>query len=316
MFRSPFLRLCFLTLLLTGLGFSSLKAQFEISPRFQGTAGLAIRFGTHVNQVGITGNLAYLEDFVQINAAVRLTYNVTQLGPKPQIPGWELQSSLGAVVAYGPNYQAQTFLTPISSQLGRRYATAYAWTWYLDQRKTSQWTATIGQHISDFTLISENDAYTGFIDDRFRTGTFAVAYRYENMEFAWSTILWTGDARSKGVQKIKETDYPSRYGYKDLSEGQYGKFSHGLSFVQARILLAFNQTAQAQIGIDSEYVRHWLQNVLIHDLIFLPENLSGSKNPHYPMIDLEGEPFLFQKDQKVKPASFYLNLALNPSLFY
>lgn len=298
------------------LGLSKSQAQFEIGRGFLGMGGLAIRLGSYVNQVGITGQLAYLEDFIQINGHLRLTYNFSQLGPRPRIPGWEFQASLGAVLAYGPNYSVQPFLSPVSSQLGRRYATGYAWTYYRDQMKTSQWTATIGQHLSDVSIISENDAYTGFIDDRFRTGTLAFFYRYENYEFGWNTILWTGDTRSEGVRKIKESDYPAKHGYKDLSTALYGGFSHGISCLQAKVLLPYNQVAQAQLGLDSERIRHFLQNELIHDMIFLPENWVKAKNFHVPMIDKEGDPYLFKNGQELKSAVLYFNVGLNPTLFY
>ncbi|MCI4666621.1 MAG: polymorphic toxin type 23 domain-containing protein [Bacteroidia bacterium] len=303
-------------ILLTLIPVSKSFGQFELNPSFIGTGGVSIRLGKYVNQVGLIGQLAYLEEFVQINAQLRLTYNFTQLGPRPKLPGWEVQSSLGAVVAYGPDYPAQMFLSPISSQLGRRYATGYAWTYYWDQMKTSQWTATIGQHISDISLISENDAYTGFIDDKFRTGTFAVLYRVDNYELAWNTILWTGDTRSKGVKRVKETEYPAKYGYKDLSNGLYGAFSHGITALQAKALLPFNQAVQAQLGLDSERIRHMLQNQLIHDMVFLPENWVKAKNPHVPMLDNDGQPFLFKDGQAIKAAALYFNLALNPTLFY
>lgn len=307
------LGLCWLgMMLLPSIGMTQIDPQTT----FMGMGGLSFRFGSYVNQVGIIAQLAYLEDFIQVNSHVRLTYNVSQLGPRPRIPGWEFQASIGAVVAYGPNYPVQPFLSPVSSQLGRRYATGYAWTYYRDQMKTSQWTATIGQHASDFSIISENDAYTGFIDDRFRTGTLAVLYRIENYELGWSTILWTGDTRSKGVKKIKESDYPAKHGYKDLSTALYGGFSHGISCLQAKVLLPYNQVGQAQLGVDSEQIRHLLQNKLIHDMVFLPDEWIKAKNFHVPMVDKDGKPFLFEDGQELKAAVLYVNLALNPTLFY
>jgi len=296
--------------------FSQAWAQVEIAPRLMGMGGISIRLGTYVNQVGIIGQLAYVEDFIQVNGQVRLTYNFTQLGPRPPMPGWEVQTSLGAVVAYGPPHEIQPFLSPVSHQMGRRYATGYAWTYYWDQMETSQWTATFAQHINDLSLISENDAYTGFIDDKYRTGTLGFFYRYEGWEFGLNTLLWTGNTRSEGVKKVKNTDYPGRYGYKDLSEATYGDFSHGILALQAKRLLPYSQVVQGQIGIDSEYIRHFLQNRLIHDMAFVPGDIVKAKNPHVPMLTPQGNPFLYNEGQKVKAPHFYFNLGLNPTLFY
>ncbi|MEL6731454.1 MAG: polymorphic toxin type 23 domain-containing protein [Bacteroidota bacterium] len=320
--RHPAFRGCprplFFLILVTCLG-TILPCQGQETPfaGWVGRGGLTFEFGTHVNRLGLSGNLSYVNDFAQVDGAIALLYHISHLGPRPRQTGWELQASLGALAGFGaPVGQDSLWGQFLSNLTGRTYAVGYGWTGYLDNRKTSQWTATLAVHMGNWTLASENDAYTGFIDDRFRTGTFLVRYRNGPYRVGWHTILWTGDARSEGIRKIRETDYPSRYGYKDLSEGTYGKFSHGITALEFQYLGPFRQLAQARLGLDAEQVRHLLQNVLIHDASFLPKAWVSTSNPHYPMLTPEGEPYLFQSNQEIRQARPYFHLSLNPSLAY
>ena len=287
------------------------------SERFGGTAGLSFNFGTSVNRIGIIGSGFYLSDFVQINLQLKGTYNFSNLGPRPAIPGWEFQGSLGALLGFGPpTGRINPFLTPVSNQTGRFYAVAYAYNIYFDQMETSQRSGTIALHIQRFSAITENDALSGELSDRYRTGALLISYQTDSTEFGLSTVLWTGDAQSKGVKRVRETKYPSRYGYKDLSEGKYGKFSHGILTAQIKQELPFGQIAQANIGFDAERVRHVFQNKFIHDMYFIPRGIVKVRNPHYPMLADDGEPYLFLDSQKIRKARLYINVGMNTGVFY
>jgi len=78
----------------------------------------------------------------------------------------------------------------------------------------------------------------------------------------------------------------------------------------------FTQITQASIGIDSEWVRHFIQNEFIHDMPFLPDFMITHKNLHVPMLDTLNRPFLNEKGQKIKPAKIFAEVSLNPNLFY
>lgn len=271
-----------------------------------------------MNRVGVSLQGYYVRDFVQLNLQVRGHYNISSFGARPRIPGWELQSAIGAVVGFGPSLEddANPFLGPLSNQTTRRYAVGYAYHAYFDQMKSSQFGGSAGVHIEKFEIITENDALSGLIDDRFRTGAVLMRYRVEDMQIGISSILWTGDTRSKGTFKVRESEYPARFGYKDISAGTHGKFSHGILAIQAQRNLGFGQIAQVQVGLDSEWVRHVLQNKLIHDMWFVPQKFNKARNPHLPMLDKEGLPYLFRQDQQVKASSFFFSADLNPGLFY
>ena len=49
---------------------------------------------------------------------------------------------------------------------------------------------------------------------------------------------------------------------------------------------------------------------------FVPKKLNKAKNCHIPMIDENGEQFLFIEEQKIRKPKWYVNLFSNPALFY
>jgi hypothetical protein len=138
------------------------------------------------------------------------------------------------------------------------------------------------------------------------------------MSFGINNLLWTG-ANGK---RINDANYPSRFGYMDLTNAQYGNLSHGIlgfqfQYLSTKNYYAYgNQTIQFNAGLDAEQIRNVIQNKIIHDMYFLPKAWQKTKNAHIPMISEDGNPYLFKENQKIKKPSLYLNGALNPSLFY
>jgi len=102
----------------------------------------------------------------------------------------------------------------------------------------------------------------------------------------------------------------------DTTKGIYTNYSHGLLSVQNKINVGFGQNVQFNAGVDAEQVRNGLQNQLIHDLKFLPKKWNKAKNCHIPMLDTEGNQYLYNKNQKIKKATPYFNVFTNPHLFY
>ena len=136
------------------------------------------------------------------------------------------------------------------------------------------------------------------------------------MQYEIRSVLWHGNTKGFTAKNICETKYPCRYGYRNFSKCQYGNYSHGI--LSARISHAFSsgQMAHLDLGIDSEKVRHGLQNLLIHDMILIPEKWNKARNVHYPMLDEKGEPFLFLEGQKIRADRLYFSLGLNEKGFY
>ncbi len=288
----------------------------ELPERAGFSGGIKVDLGYPLNRVGFTLQVYYTWDFVQLNGGVEGLYNLSHLGPRPSQKGWEAQASLGANVGWGrrDSLSISPFLHPVSNQTRRPYALAYAWRFYWDQRETSQITGLIGLHLGRWEIVTENDAYTGLVFDRFRTGAFAVNYQRDSIRLGLVSTLWTGNPF--GISRTTESSYSGRYGYKDLRDAPYGRFSHGIIAAQVSLALPFNQVAQFRGGIDAEQVRHLIQNRLIHDMWFFPEGWTTVRNPHYPMLDQAGLPYLGLPGQKIKPIKPFVQAALNPNLFY
>ncbi|MEL6867034.1 MAG: polymorphic toxin type 23 domain-containing protein, partial [Bacteroidota bacterium] len=108
-----------------------------------------------------------------------------------------------------------------------------------------------------------------------------------------------------------------RYGYRDLSATEWGIYSHGILALEWQYgALPFQQIAATALGIDAEAIRHILQNKIIHDGLSFPNRPFSSPNPHIPMLDQNGAPYLFHPDQEIRSARFFGQFALNPPLFY
>lgn len=279
------------------------------------SGGLKVDLGFPINRIGMLLQASYTWDFVTLNGLLAGQYQFSHLGPRPMQPGWEWQTGLGAVVGWGPPRQdTHPFQHLVANQTGRFYALGYAWKYYRDPMQTSQLTGLLGLNFGPWEILSENDAYTGLVYDRYRTGGVSVAYRHHSFRFTVFNTLWTGDPYQQ--PRVKDSDYPARYGYKDLSRAPYGHFSHGILGVQVMAALPYYHLGQVSLGIDAEQIRNFVQNRMIHDMYFLPKNWTQVRNAHYPMLDQQGEPFLYQPEQQVRRPRPYFSLGLNPTLFY
>lgn len=289
--------------------------EVNYQPHFGGQIGLSFNFGSHLNRLGLKVQGYYAHQHFQVQTGGHFLYNFTSFGPKQARP--EAQLFVGALVSYGPQDSlSNPFINRVSNQTRRSNSIAYSYNWYLE-KLTPQPTGTLALQFGRIEIITENDALAGQGQDKFRTGTFQVAYRYQDSRLALNTILWTGDTHGEKTCRINEPgDYPCRYGYKDISKAHCGQYSHGILALQYQHYLGYQQTAQASMGIDAEQVRHFFQNKLIHDMPFWPRKWNKVHNPHLPMLDKNGAPYLFEEGQELKPTSWYLDLGLNAPLFY
>lgn len=294
---------------------SPLKAQQEVlfsSGAFGVRFGLHFALGTHFQRFGLSVNPFLVKGSWQINTEGRLYMNFKNLGPRQLYP--EAVTAIGVVYAYGghdpfPN----PFAGITANQTGKKYAVAYAFTAYWNKIRTTQQTGIIALQIDKVSFITENDLLARPAFDRFRTGAFLLQYRYKDIaEIGVNATLWTG---KMGFAVRNNRDYPG-VGYMDTTGSVYAGYSHGLLSAQARFNMGYGQSLGLNTGIDSEKVRHSIQNRFIHDACFLPRNWFTRKNCHIPMLDDKNQQFLYGKDQRIKPASFYWNLSVNPSLFY
>ena len=282
---------------------------------FGATIGLTFNFGTHINRIGLQAQGYYQKDLVQINLGLRGFYNFASFGPK--VKRLELQTTTGIVLGYGNRDSTyNNFLHPVSNQTYRNYSVGYSYNFYVDNL-TKQPSGTIGLTFGDVEFIVENDAFSFQGKDKYRTGGLLVSFRTAETRVAITSTLWHGNTHGEKVKRIKDAGgYPARHGYKDISNAKFGKFSHGILALQVQQILPYAQTVQISTGIDSEKVRHFLQNRLVHDLLFFPADLEQYHNPHYPMLDENGMPYLFLADQLIRRDRYYFDVGLNAGMFY
>lgn len=277
--------------------------------------GLAFNFGTTINRIGVYFGGFYYYDFIQLNSSFRVYYNFKTFGPS--IKGFEWQPSLGMVGSFGKRQsELDPFYDVLGNQTGRKFSLGYAYNFYFDPMKTSQRTGTILVGVGRFELITENDILATRRSDRFRTGGIKLSYVYENMLFAINAITWTGNPQSPSTKRINDSGFPSRFGYLDISDAPYGKYSHGILALQYKYALGYGQDIQFSLGGDSEKVRNFIQNKLVHDMYFWPRKWNKARNPHLPMLDSEGMPYIYKEGQRIKAPSLYFDLSLNPGNFY
>jgi len=136
--------------------------------------------------------------------------------------------------------------------------------------------------------------------------------------YSLKTILWTGDSFDRNAVKVTGSNYPARFGYKNLKDARWGRNSVGILCLQAeRIVdLSTDNTVKIMAGIDAEQIRHVFQNKFMHDEYFFPSSWIKYKNMHYPMLQEDGSPFLFEDGQKVRKPRIFISGATNDNLFY
>jgi hypothetical protein len=274
--------------------------------------GLVFSEGNKFKRIGITFQTYYLYGFAQVNAEVRLYHNILNLGPEDQYG--EIVTSAGVVCGYGTKQdQYNPFLSNISNQTGYTKSVAYSYNAYwLRKIKTKQQTGTIALQFGNFSIISENDILGHTYYDRFRTGAFLLQYQYQNKyQFALNCTMWTGQM---GNKISGNPHFPS--GYMDTTGGKYTNYSHGLLSLQCKMYLDQGQNVQANVGVDAEQVRNFVQNKLIHDMVFIPKKWYKRINSHIPMLDTEGKQYLYEPGQKIKKPEPYINISTNGALFY
>ena len=276
------------------------------------TVGVVIAVGNRFHRMGLTLHGYYFYDFVQVNAEVRVYHSLKNLGPKFEYN--EAVTSMGAVIAYGSKQgYYNPFLSSVSNQTERSFSVGYSYNSYFNKIRTKQSTGTIALQFGSISLISENDLYAHRIYDKFRTGAFLIQYQHKDIfQAAVNCTMWTG---KMGNACRNDKEFP-HVGYIDTVGGLYTNYSHGLLSAQFKLNADMGQNVQLNLGVDAEQVRNAIQNRLIHDMIIIPRKWFTPINCHIPMLDENGNQYLYRKDQKIKRPRFYWNTFSNPSLFY
>lgn len=286
----------------------NISAQQYQKENYGANVGIVIAFGTHFNRLGVVIGSYYQSNHFQLSPELRLYFNAKSLGPKSQY--FEAVTSIGILYGYSKSQTLDTnyFYSPISNQTSYKNSIGYSFNIYLNSKNTTQQTGIIALQWSHFSFIIENDLFARPKFDRYRTGAFLLQYQKNKSQFSINTSLFTGEMG----HKIKDLNYPYSHLYEKPKKDKHTNFSNGLLSAQVKFSGAYYQTYQANIGVDSEKIRHIIQNRFIHDVF----NSKKHKNAHIPMIDANGNQYLFKKNQKVKPLKLYINGFINPFIFY
>jgi len=124
--------------------------------------------------------------------------------------------------------------------------------------------------------------------------------------------MWTGQYK----ESIRNDSLYPHIGYMSAVCGSYCNLSNGLLSGQIKYANEYGQYVQGNVGIDAEQVRDVMQNRLIHDMPLIPKKWNKAQNLHIPMVDSEGNQYLYRKNQKIRKPKFYLNAYSSPNLFY
>ena len=274
--------------------------------------GLHIAFGTHFQRIGLSCAGYYENKNYQINPGVKVYYNFKNIGAQKQY--FEVAVSIGALISYGDaDSSTNKFITSVSNQTIRKNSFGYSFNYYFNRINTAQATGTVALQFGKVQLICEDDLFAGGRRDEFRTGSFLVQYRDQNVQYTLNFFTgWTG---TRGKVTL-DPNYPSRNGYMDMSKSLYGYVSAGLISAQVQYAGNYGQIYQANVGVDAEQVRNFFQNKLIHRSIFSLKKTSWRGGNDLPMISSNGDQYLYKEGQKVRRAKPYVNFFVNPSLFY
>ena len=277
-------------------------------------AGISINIGTHFQRIGLMFQGYYFNSFIQGSAGTQAYYNLKTLGPK--VTSWEVVPNIGAHIYW--DSQDKKYFNPefstISIQSQSPYAVGYSFKYYWDTKGTSQPTGLVTVNIKNVIFSTENDIFVVAGEDKYRTGTLTLQYHTEMYSVYVTSLMWTG-ARNN-TKLITSSDYPGPFGYLDVSGSTYGRISHGTLAIGARYTMNYNQTASAEIGFDNERIRHFFQNKVIHDMPIFPIKWNKAQNPHYPMLQENGDPYLFKEGDKLRKTKFYFQTGLNQPIFY
>jgi len=280
---------------------------------------ITTNFGFPQNNIGfkIIGEYQTSEA-VEMALAYDIRYHLRNFGPNTK----HLEHSILGTLHYtwGDRVEPDDVdLSYIKFLDSRRFKNSFGYTWqrFFNAIGTSQNVGTIHMRFNKTVTQFSNDVFANTNGkDRYRSGGFAFGFYEKKTLYMSKLLIWTGDSHCKEMKKIRDSDYPARWGYRDITDCNYGRISHGiLSFGVIRDI-DFGQTVGAHIGVDSEHIRHFVQNKVFHDLYFIPRFMNKTKNLHLPMKTVDGENYLFEEDQKIRSNKFVWQFSLNPSSLY
>ena len=275
-------------------------------------------FGSNVTSVGLRGIVEMRGlDIAEASIGYGISRHFRNYGP--DVPHWE-QNVIGSVHYL---WNEKEF---INSDLAynkyldsgsAKNSIGYTFERYFNKIGTSQNVGTIHIRTENVYYHFSNDVFantTGY--DRFRSGAFGFGYIEGGIHYNLKLLIWTGESHCKKVNKVRDSDYPARWGYRDISECPYGDISHGILTFGVNTNVGLGQNVGAEIGLDSEKLRNVVQNKVFHDLYWIPRGIATTKNLHLPMKAIDGKNYMFEVGQEIRPNKFVWQLSSNASTLY
>lgn len=282
-----------------------LGSQTISNTKFGSTIGVVIDLGTHVRSFGVVAKAYYTDYFYQLNISSSITFNALSYGRRKNFI--ENRSALGLVLLGGKkNSRIDFVLDGLNHNTAYNYGVGFNYLWYYDNIGTSQVSGGWSAHLKNTSLYFENDVFGGQARDRFRTGYLVGSYKLDDFKVQIGSYIWTGETRGSRWVKLPMPKMPN--GYRSLEDLPYGRTSHGTVFLGLQSRLPFGQVAHLRYGLDSENVRNWFQNRLVHDLVLLPQKIERN-TPHYPRLDEYGCPVFV--DEEIRKTGFFMQFGLN-----
>lgn len=277
-----------------------------------------VNLGTPVNNVGCRVVGTYKVDpSAELALGYSITYNLRSYGPKSRHLE---QSILGSAHYLWANqsdpFDEYTYIKYIDSR-STLNSMGYTWERYFNRIGTSQNVGTIHFRLDKTIMQFSNDVFANTNGkDRYRSGAFNFGWLEDDTYYYTKLLIWAGDSHCKSIKKVKDTDYPARWGYRDISGCQYGDLSHGILSFGVMHDVGGGQLAGVNLGVDAEQIRNVIQNQVFHDMYFIPNFMNKTENLHLPMKTEDGENYMYLEGQKIRPAKFVWQLAINPSSMY
>ena len=197
-----------------------------------------LALGTHGRGLGLNAITTYRGSEGSVSAGVGSTYYLSDIGTGE--PGWETR------IFGGGDYH-----------LGNSWNLGYYHTKFISG-ETSQHLGNVITSFKDWSFTFENDMLGDF-GDRYRSHASVLSYK----DMSMGLNLFTGDpAKDKGLRRIIEDD--GAYGtYLLANDGEDpDKYRLGVFYIRYKIF---------RLGANSEYIRHWTQNRMIHDTVKSPQ---------------------------------------------
>ncbi|MGM0581070.1 MAG: polymorphic toxin type 23 domain-containing protein [Bacteroidota bacterium] len=275
--------------------------------------GLSLQLGSHQNRVGINLSTSLGRPYANITLKYDLLYTFKDFGyfekSFQHIAGLKLSTAFQE----NPINYRSIANSPFNNDYF--YQFHYIYRYYFNKWNTNQPTGEIGLNFGHFFLYHENDLLAAKSVDKFRTAAMRIGYQDSIQSIATSFILWTGNKDHPNTKRINSSDF-SRYGYFDLSDNPFGKYTHGILAIDYARQLPFGNQIRISSGYDHEKIRNSIQNKFMHDLPIWPQKWNTAKSRHVPMVDQEGNAYLYRENQKLREGKFYWGVFLNSPHFY